>query len=101
MWCFSSLWHSSAVQLWADCFVLSRSSLSLYFVLSPVHCCYKILKDHMHLGSVDFPIQRVLTSLGVCIQQGHESYGSTSLESALVKTTMCTGSASSEKGHPC
>lgn len=55
----------------------------------------------MHLGSVDFPIQRVLTPLGVCIQQGHESYGAMSLESALVKTTMCTDSASSEKGHPC
>lgn len=34
------------------------------------------MKDHMHLGSLDFPIQRILMFVGVCIQLGYETFGS-------------------------
>lgn len=30
----------------------------------------------MHLGSLDFPIQRILMFVGICIQLGYEPFGS-------------------------
>lgn len=55
----------------------------------------------MPLQSLDFPIQRDIIFVEVCMQLGYESFHLISLESALVKTTGHVGSTSSEKGPTC
>lgn len=52
----------------------------------------------MHLQSLDFPIQRVIIFVEVCMQLGYESFHSMSLGSALMKTIGHLDSTSSEKG---